>query len=217
MASGPNSLAYKLLWRGSDKFGSLVPNSRPAGGAKDAAKNVNSFDDAEDDDEQVAEGEENAEPRRVRTTLTSDEESDADVELVKAATEKVKTKRGAPKFDQMVLCGKRGLPMLHDELRKVKFRGAGSETADLHLLVRKYKEWCFAMFPSMPFEPLVDKIGALSGNKIVQNFVSRMHENLERGLPMQDLALGVERSHDAYVPSDGSSIFATDIGCFVLF
>jgi hypothetical protein len=94
---------------------------------------------------------------------------------------------------------------------------AGSETADLHLLVRKYKEWCFAMFPSMPFEPLVDKIGALSGNKIVQNFVSRMHENLERGLPMQDLALGVERSHDAYVPSDGSSIFATDIGCFVLF
>lgn len=217
MSAGSSSLAYKLLWRGAEKFGSLVSNGGSSSSSSSSSSRVSALNDEEesgddaprthananDDDDSEDGGGGASTTRRVHTTLTSDSESDADVELVKAAADKVKARRGAPKFDHMVLCGKRGLPMLHDEMRRVKFRGGvGAEAADLHLLVRKYKEWCFAMFPSMPFEPLVDKITALSGNKIVQNFVSRMHENLERGLSVQELALGVERSHEAYVPSD---------------
>jgi hypothetical protein len=110
--SGPNSLAYKLLWKGSEKFGSLVP----AGGAaqtRGAPASTGGFDDEEEDDDAGAsasasaarkraatsqdidddedEDEDEAPARRVHTTLTSDEDNDddADVELVKAATEKV--------------------------------------------------------------------------------------------------------------------------------
>jgi hypothetical protein len=114
--SGPNSLAYKLLWKGSEKFGSLVP----AGGAaqaRGAPASTGGFDDEEDDDADTGasasasaarkraatsqdidddEDEDEAPARRVHTTLTSDEDNDddADVELVKAATEKVHS-RGA--------------------------------------------------------------------------------------------------------------------------
>ena len=39
----------------------------------------------------------------------------------------VKARRGKPKFDQLVLCGVKGLPMLHDEMKKIKFGGPGFE------------------------------------------------------------------------------------------
>jgi hypothetical protein len=54
------------------------------------------------------------------------------------------------------------------------------QTADLHTLVQTYKEWGFAMFPSLPFDPLVEKMQKLSGNKIVGGFLMRMHDHQDR-------------------------------------
>lgn len=57
------------------------------------------------------------------TDSHSDEET---VEVVKAVVETKKAKR-TPKFDPKMLHRTTGLPLLYNELKKIKFRGAGHE------------------------------------------------------------------------------------------
>ena len=67
-----------------------------------------------------------------------------------------------------------GLPLVYKEFANINFSSArGKELKNLQLLLSKYKEWMYQLYP-LNFEELTHKIETLSGNRLVQNELERL-------------------------------------------
>mmetsp|Transcript_40008 Transcript_40008/g.49412 ORF Transcript_40008/g.49412 Transcript_40008/m.49412 type:complete len:231 (+) Transcript_40008:581-1273(+) len=85
-----------------------------------------------------------------------------------------KRKRKPPlKPDNLV--NSTGLPMIHENFKKIKFKGKGYEIQDLNLLIQKYQEWCFQFYP-MNFKDLIQKIETFSSKFIVKDYIQNLRD-----------------------------------------
>ncbi|GIY75344.1 TIMELESS-interacting protein [Caerostris darwini] len=72
------------------------------------------------------------------------------------------------------LCGKRGIPILKDHFKDVKFRGKGHEEKDLKTLLTNLELWTHRLFPSMKFEDCLQQIEKLGCKRPVKTCVQKI-------------------------------------------
>ncbi|XP_045216277.2 uncharacterized protein LOC123566353 [Mercenaria mercenaria] len=111
-------------------------------------------------------------------TQENDEEENAEVlarlkDLSKGAAKKV-VRKPQPKLDPTRLTGDRGIPILPNLFKNVKFKGKGYESHDLALLMRQMEHWAHRLFPKMPFDEVIERVEKLGSKKEVQTCIKKM-------------------------------------------
>lgn len=86
------------------------------------------------------------------------------------------------KFNPERLCGKRGIPVLMDHFKDVKFKGVGHEKEDLDKLLSKLEHWTHRLFPSMKFQDCLVQIEKLGKKRPVQTCLRKIRLDM----PIQD-------------------------------
>jgi hypothetical protein len=82
-----------------------------------------------------------------------------------AAAKSIRKKRKV--FNLSDLLGPSGLAKIAKNFPKYSWRGPLYESKDLHDLMKKYKDWAFALYPDFSFEHLIDRISTLGKEKRV--------------------------------------------------
>ncbi|GFR33606.1 TIMELESS-interacting protein [Trichonephila clavata] len=78
------------------------------------------------------------------------------------------------KFNPERLCGKRGIPILANHFKDVKFKGKGHEKEDLKKLLNILELWTHRLFPSMKFEDCLRQIEKLGKKRPVQTCLQKI-------------------------------------------
>ncbi|CAH1796244.1 unnamed protein product [Owenia fusiformis] len=102
-------------------------------------------------------------------------------DLSKGAGKKV-VKRPQPKLDPSRLTGERGIPILPDLFKNVKFKGAGHEATDLQRLMRTMEHWGHRLFPKMTFDEVIERAERLGAKRETQTCVKK----IRMGMSMTD-------------------------------
>ncbi|GFY64725.1 TIMELESS-interacting protein [Trichonephila inaurata madagascariensis] len=106
-------------------------------------------------------------------------ESNQNAENEAAAAERVPVqkrivKNPRVKFNPERLCGKRGIPILANHFKDVKFKGKGHEKEDLKKLLNVLELWTHRLFPSMKFEDCLRQIEKLGKKRPVQTCLQKI-------------------------------------------
>lgn len=106
-----SSIGYKMMWKSSERFGSLVPQTSSSRGRSSLPANA----DFDEEDDGVP-------------TFNHQVDEDDGIEMIKALPDLTsKKKRGPPKFDALVLGGENGLPLLFEEINRMKINTRSSK------------------------------------------------------------------------------------------
>ncbi|CAL1266137.1 unnamed protein product [Larinioides sclopetarius] len=81
------------------------------------------------------------------------------------------------KFNPERLCGKKGIPVLVDHFKDVKFKGKGHEKEDLKKLLTTLELWTHRLFPSMKFEDCLRQIEHLGKKRPVKTCVLKIRND----------------------------------------
>ncbi|GBM48530.1 TIMELESS-interacting protein [Araneus ventricosus] len=81
------------------------------------------------------------------------------------------------KFNPERLCGKKGLPVLVDHFKDVKFKGKGHEKENLKKLLTTLELWTHRLFPSMKFEDCLRQIEHLGKKRPVKTCVQKIRND----------------------------------------
>ncbi|XP_060569246.1 probable serine/threonine-protein kinase kinX [Ruditapes philippinarum] len=108
----------------------------------------------------------------------NDEDENAEVlarlkDLSKGAAKKI-VRKPQPKLDPTRLTGERGIPILPNLFKDVKFKGKGHESHDLAVLMKKMEHWAHRLFPKMPFDEVVERVERLGSKKEVQTCIKKI-------------------------------------------
>jgi len=133
-----------------------------------------------EDDLEIIQEPENVEPVEENNQAESNtnNENQEDGEGNKKEPKVKKVRNPQPKLNAERLRGPRGLSMLGDVFKNVKFKGRGHEEEDLGLLMKNYEYWCHRLFPKLPFDDCLERIERLGNKRIVQTYVSRIRLDL---------------------------------------
>ncbi len=72
---------------------------------------------------------------------------------------------GAAALTPEHLIGDKGLVAILKHFPKLKWKGRGSEAADMHQLVKSYREWAFELNPRLNFQYIARRLAVLGQHK----------------------------------------------------
>ncbi len=86
-------------------------------------------------------------------------------------------KKARRKFDERILTNRDGLLRIYQEFPTAcKFRGIGHEAQDAKLLINKYKEWAFQLYPNLAFPDMLSRCESLGGKAVVRAYSENLRE-----------------------------------------
>ncbi|GFS91768.1 TIMELESS-interacting protein [Trichonephila clavipes] len=146
-------------------------------------------EDEDDLDDLFEEYESNAPQTNENVDSNQNAENEATA-AERVAVPKRVVKNPRVKFNPERLCGKRGIPILANHFKDVKFKGKGHEKEDLKKLLNVLELWTHRLFPSMKFEDCLRQIEKLGKKRPVQTCLHKIR------LDMPLLNYGVVHDED---------------------
>lgn len=111
-----------------------------------------------------------------------DEEAKDDDDVERKVIKPKRTCNPQPKLNDQLLIGPKGLNIVKDYFKNVKYKGKGRESEDLRTIMKIYEHWCHRLFPKYPFNDCIAKIENLGYKKTVKvckhqhiNFITNIH------------------------------------------
>jgi len=87
------------------------------------------------------------------------------------------TKKARRVFDERILTNRDGLLRLYEDFPQVcQFRGRGHEAQDAKMLINKFKEWGFQLFPNLAFPDLLSRCEALGSKAGTRAYTENLRE-----------------------------------------
>ncbi|XP_013417445.1 TIMELESS-interacting protein isoform X2 [Lingula anatina] len=124
---------------------------------------------------------------------------------IKAGAAKRVVKRPQPKMDSTRLTSDKGIPLLPNLFKDVKFKGRGHEGEDLRRMMQILEHWGHRLFPKMPFDELLERCERLGAKKEVQTCVKKIRSDM----PLMDDDF-VSRNYDSGDEDDSKNKKAAD-------
>lgn len=108
-----------------------------------------------------------------------DEDENAAENATKVAPKKRVVKNPQPKLDADKLKGPRGLMIMEEWFKDIKFKGKGHEKEDLDNVMCRLEQWTHRLFPKFTFDDCLARIEKLGHKKPVNNYVRRIRLDME--------------------------------------
>jgi len=87
------------------------------------------------------------------------------------------TKKPRRVFDERILTNRDGLLRVYEDFPQAcQFRGRGHEAQDAKMLINKYKEWGFQLFPNLAFQDLLSRCEALGSKAGTRAYAENLRE-----------------------------------------
>lgn len=141
---------------------------------------------------------------------------------IEESVELKQTKKKRKVFDEKVLTSRDGLLRIYEDFPSAcKFRGRGYEAQDIKLLMNKYREWGFQLYPSLAFTDLLSRCETLGSKATVRACAENLRDrertrylNQVLGVPLSSILRPVTTlALDDEVPMDDLQVGECVIDC----
>ena len=107
------------------------------------------------------------------------------------------TKKARRVFDERILTNRDGLLRIYEEFPQAcNFRGRGHEAQDAKMLINRYKEWGFQLYPNLAFRDLLSRVESLGSKAGTRVYTENLRErercrylNQVLGIPLEHIVM----------------------------